>query len=251
MGRFVFITVFALIFSGLLAWNIPLGFILSKSGLRQQGFNWSQAEGTIWSGRINGISIRGQPFGDAVIKFRPFDLISGFVGYDVQWGGAGGRGSGRLALRSGQIEATGLRLEQQIAGLEGLASNVRAIGGVIRFDGGSVLLRDGKCTNAAGAASTDALTRIAALYGREFPLLSGKLSCVSGEIGLQLAGISVAGDQISVSLSAAGNGRSRFTAQAMTKDSQIALLLASSGFVSEAGEWVYRYENETVGTDEP
>ena len=83
----------AVLVVGLVAFT-PLGFVLERSGLANVGAGWAQAEGSLLKGRIGGLHVRGQAVGDVVATLRPLSLLKGQAVYDVQWAGAGGRGTG-------------------------------------------------------------------------------------------------------------------------------------------------------------
>lgn len=174
----------------------PLGFVLSQSGLDRAGVGWAKVDGSVSNGRISGFYIQNQPVGDVKLKLRPMSLLSLSPTYDVQWGGAGGRGTGVVKLTRSTVDASELRAQQNISSIESLVPPVRAIGGSIRISDGAVKVTQSGCEFASGQISTDALTRVAEQYGKTVSVLEGPLSCDAGRFLLEMTGQSDAADKV-------------------------------------------------------
>ena len=231
---------------GALIWfaasRIPLGMALNQAPLSGMGIQWTQSEGTIWDGRMSGVYVNGQPVGDIDLALRPASLLTLSPAVEVQWGGAGGRGAGVVTLKGDVIEATDLRVEQQVSALESLSNELRAIGGIVRLSGGSVRIENNACTQASGQVQTDTLTRAALQFGREFSDLSGNISCVDGAFNLLMNGSSPAGDTMKIDADASLQGASNIDITVNTSDNDIQMLLAQAGFAQRDGVWTYEYD---------
>lgn len=241
--RTIFLTLLFLVvlIAGLVAYT-PLGFVLERSGLGRTGAGWAQAEGTIMEGRISGLHMSGQPVGDVNLKLRPISLLTLSPKYDVQWGGAGGNGSGVVTITQDSLLAEDLRLQQNVSAIEGLALPVRAIGGTVRLTGASIKLTRAGCERAAGTISTDVLSRLAQQYGREFGAVAGPLSCANGDIQTDLQGISERGDKVSVTARTSLLGQAFFDVAIETFDSDVMLALSQTDFQRQGDAWLYHYE---------
>ncbi|MGB3626990.1 MAG: type II secretion system protein N [Henriciella sp.] len=227
--------------------QIPLGMVLNRLPLNAMGVEWTQSEGTIWDGRMSGVYLNGQPVGDVDLALRPMSLLAFAPALEVQWGGAGGRGAGVVTVRGeDRIEATDLRVEQQINALESLSNEVRSIGGIFRLSGGEVSIADGSCTAASGNVQTDTLARAAQQFGRTFSDLTGSISCENGAFSIDLSGDSPAGDTVEINAMATLYGRSDIDVVVNTEDDEIETLLARSGFSQSEGVWTYQYETAAV-----
>ncbi|MEQ9316640.1 MAG: type II secretion system protein N [Henriciella sp.] len=237
----VLVAIVALLWFG--ASRIPLGMALSRLPLNSMGVEWTQSEGTIWDGRMSGVYLNGQPVGDVDLALRPMSLLSFAPQLEVQWGGAGGRGAGVVTVKGqSEVEATDLRIEQQINALESLSNEVRSIGGIFRLSGGKVAIAEGSCTSAAGTVQTDTLARAAQQFGRSFSDLTGSISCEDGAFNIVLSGDSPAGDSVEIEALATLYGRSDINVVVNTVDDEIETLLARSGFSQADGAWTYQYE---------
>ena len=222
----------------------PLGFVMSRSGAGNAGVGWAQVQGTLLNGRIDGLHVNGQPVGDVSLELRPLSLLSFAPKYDVQWGGAGGQGTGTVKISKGRLEASELRLQQKISAIEGLAAPVRAMGGTLRLTDGAIALTPIGCENATGQISTDSLSLAAEQYGREFGLISGPLDCVDQDIVLVLTGLSERGDNVKVNARTSLLGEALFEVAVETRDSEVSFALSQVGFILQDGSWLYRYEQQ-------
>ncbi len=225
-----------------LIWTVPLEVALRQAGVGGAGVGWANVEGTIRKGRINGLFTPGQAIGDISMELRPLSLLTLSPVYDVQWGGAGGRGSGTAKISGTKLILSDIRMVQQVSAIEGLAMPVRAVGGTLELRGGSATLTQEGCSAASGQLTTDVLSRAAQQYGREFGSLAGPLSCQDGAFQVELEGQSQAGDRVDLDTQASLDGRADFTASVVTQDPELMLVLKEVGFTFTDGAWAYRYE---------
>ena len=240
MRRLLLLIVFILVLLGAAIAYMPLGFVLDRSGAGAAGIGWAKVDGTITKGRISGLYISTQPLGDVTLKLRPLSLLSLSPSYDVQWGGAAGRGTGILTFTRTTLIGEEIRMQQEIGALESLSPPVRAMGGQLRVADGSFRLSKTGCEQASGTLSTDALSTLAAQYGRQFGQISGPIDCETGSFLIDMEGRSDAGDEVAIEAKAALTGQGEFVTRIRTQDTQIIIALTQIGFVRENGEFVYR-----------
>ena len=235
----------ALVWAGLS--QIPLGFALRQVPLNAMGVNWTQSEGTVWNGRIMGVYLNGQPVGDIDVALQPVSLLLARPKVDLQWGGAGGRGAGSVAMHGDIVEASDLRMEQNISALESLSPEVRAIGGTFRLSQGAVRIEGRDCTSATGRLSSDTLSIAATRFDREFSELTGSLDCVDGAFSIAMNGSGPSGDTVAVDADVNLYGSSQIEIVANTNDDEIETLLANAGFARQNGVWTYTRETGAMG----
>ncbi|MEM5517705.1 type II secretion system protein N [Henriciella sp. AS95] len=248
MIRFILV----LVVLGALVWfaasRVPLGMVLTRLPLNDMGVEWTQSEGTVWDGRMSGVYINGQPVGDVDVALRPVSLLSLSPTMEVQWGGAGGRGAGVVTVKgSGDISASDVRVEQNISALESLTNEIRSIGGILRINGGSVEIVDNVCVSASGNVQTDALTRAAQQFGRQFSTLTGTITCEEGAFNIAMNGDSPDGDVLDFKAIADLNGNSRIDVTAETESDDIETLLARGGFTKSGDVWTYQQTTQAGG----
>ena len=246
MRKLLLLVVFILmLIAGLFAFT-PLGFVMNQSGAANMGVGWAKVDGTLMKGRISGFYAGTQPIGDVSLKLRPLSLLALSPSYDVQWGGAAGQGTAELTLSRSALKADQVRMRLEIGALEGLEPAVRAMGGTLDVDAGAFELSRSGCETASGELSTNALTTLAAQYGRQFGEIAGPISCENGAFVIAMAGQSDAGDQVNIDASANILGGGDFATRVQTQDTQIILALTQIGFARENGAFVYR-QSRTIG----
>ena len=232
--------------------KVPLGYVMRKLPLNTMGVQWTQSEGTIWNGRIMGVYLNGQPVGDVDVALKPLSLLSFKPTLDVQWGGAGGRGAGSLTLiDQDSIEASDIRLQQNISALESLSGDLRSIGGTFRLIDGRVRIDGQQCSAAKGTLQSDTLSIAAQQFGRDFSDLTGSLDCTNGAFDIALSGDGPAGDSIDIDAAATLQGAATISVVVNTEDRDIEMLLANAGFSREDGHWTYRREAAPGGVGTP
>lgn len=244
MRKILLFLVFIVVLLGSAIAFTPLGFILNQSGLSSTGAGWAKVDGTLAKGRISGLYFDSQPIGDVTLKLRPFSLLGLAPTYDVQWGGAGGRGTGVFTLRRNSLEAQELRLQQEISALESLAMPVRAIGGSVRLTDGAVKLSPSGCQEASGSVSSNTLSRAAEQYGKQFGPIAGTVSCDNGAFVIAMAGQSDANDTIKLDGQASLIGAYKIQVNVKTLDPQITFALGQIGFSRQGDDWTYSREEQ-------
>ena len=240
MRRLMLLIVFIIILIGALVAYMPLGYVINQSGASAASIGWAKVDGTIAKGRISGLYIDTQPLGDVNLKLRPLSILSLSPSYDIQWGGAAGRGTGVLTLTRSALIGKEIRMQQELGALEALSPPVRAMGGSLRVSDGSFRLSRMGCEQASGTLSTDTLSTLAAQYGRQFGRISGPISCDTGAFVIDMEGSSDAGDQVEIDARASLTGQGDFTTRISTQDTQIIIALTQIGFERENGQFVYR-----------
>ncbi|MEM9939202.1 MAG: type II secretion system protein N [Pseudomonadota bacterium] len=244
MIKALFLTLVFLVMLAVAAFAFtPLDFVLSRAGLGSAGIGWAQAEGTLRKGRVDGLFLPNQYVGDVSLELRPLSVLSGSLAYNVQWGGASGRGTGILEIRSNKLKGRDLRAQLQISSIEGLAPIVRAAGGDVRLQDGSFELTRTGCEAAGGRLTSDVLSRAALAYGREFGAVEGVLSCETGDFVLDAEGQSESGDQLELDARASLFGAAEVDVRVRTDDPELPLVLSSAEFQLRDGIWSYRYES--------
>lgn len=240
MRRLFLIVLFVLVFIVSAAAYTPLGFILNRMHLSSMNIGWAKVDGTLRDGRISGLYVQNQPLGDVTLKLRMSSLWTLAPVYDVQWGGAGGRGSAVITLRQNAIEGEAVRAQQFISAIEGVAPPIRMTGGSVNVRDTQFRLTHSGCEQISGEVSTDVITRAGADYGIEIEALRGPVSCRDGQIMVSLTAESDAGDEIVIDAQSSLFGDGEVEMRVQTLDNRIALALSQFGFSAEDGEWVYR-----------
>ena len=234
MRKTLLLLVFAGVFVLTLVANAPLSFIMKRSGIVQQGVSWQQARGTAWHGQVTGLAVRGDPVGAVQGDFSLLRMVQGQPGHMLRWSGPSGQGSA-LATLSG----SSIRIRQGRAAVTFDATRISSLFPAqdvsLRLSNVSIEATSEGCRSASGQVSTDALSRVSAAYGANWPDLDGSLDCVDGELVISVEGRAADGTHIAAKSSLQGNGRLELWD--VPENQTNALLLA--GFTNEAGRFVY------------
>lgn len=234
MKKMLLLLVFTGVFVLTLVTSAPLSFVLKRSGIVQQGVSWQQARGTAWHGQVTGLAVRGDPVGAVQGDFSLLRMIQGRPGHLLRWSGPSGQGSALAALSGSSI-----RIRQGRAAVTLDATRISSLFPAqdvsLRLSNVSINAASNGCQSASGNVTTDALSRISAGYGANWPELKGSLSCVNGDLVISVEGQAADGTQIAARSSLQGNGRLELWD--VPENQTNALLLA--GFTNEAGRYVY------------
>ncbi len=241
MRKILLVLVFALVLVFSAVASSPLGFIMNQTDLNRMGIGWAKVDGTLRKGRISGLYVQNQPIGDIILTLRLKSLLAFAPIYDVQLGGAGGRGSAILTFRQQSIAVEEVRLQQQIRALEGLDASVRVLGGTLSVRNASFHMNSQGCERASGDVSTDIIRRVGSEYGLRFDDLNGPITCRDGRLTVTLMSESEAGDAVRVDAQTSLLGQAQFEMRIKPVDNQLALGLAQYGFEAEDDVFVYRY----------
>ena len=243
MKRLTFILVFVAALAFGIMSRAPLSFVMRNAGLVDQGISWQQARGTIWNGQVTGLGYRGQSVGALDVKSSPLSLLSGTITSDVKWVSQVGRARGKLKLSGSSVNLSGLSAELDISRLNGIHTELRRIGGVLKLSDASARVDStGKCLAASGAAQLDLIRRLGIQYGRDWPMLAGAPTCNDGDLELPLAGDGPNGERFEITLRARSDGRTGMDVHVEGLDSQATAALAAMGFTNTGNGYTLRQE---------
>ena len=220
--------------AGLVAFA-PLSFAMRQSGLAEQGIGWQQARGSIWSGQVTGMVWKGQPVGAVNLQARLGRLFSGAPLHEARWAGPAGQGRALVGMKGRALNARDVSASLYVANLNGVDPSLLNLGSTVRLSKGHLLMEGERCRTASGTITTD-LARLAAMaYDRDWPILSGPLSCEQGELAANMIG--QAADGTIISFQGKLSTGLRLEIETLDEDLRAALKLA--GFKAEGTKLVY------------
>lgn len=235
------VVLFLVALAGFVIVRMPLVFGLQMSGASQAGLSWQAASGTVWSGRLSGVSYAGrQPLGDVALRAKPPALLTGGVGYGFDWEGSAGQGTGDVIVGRRGVRVSGLDLDVRLAGLVGLDADLRNTEGRVYVRGADVVFRDGACSRATGDISSDVLERFALRYNVPATELTGGLTCEADALRLSMRGQLGQEDLVLVDGRVGASGAARFEIRVETDDPAIGVGLLGYGFVEDAIGYIYQ-----------
>lgn len=211
--------------------TFPLSVAVRAVDAPGRAVSFARVSGTIWNGRIDGLSWRGHDLGAAHIVFRPLSLLVGRLGLDVALDGGGMiSGSGFIGLKPAGLVVSDLTLSADVAALPILMP----LSGQVALDVGRADLTRNGCRAAEGSVRTDALVHRPAGLPWKGPVLAGPITCANGAIVIPMRGDTEAGP-IAVALTLARDGTFGVQVDARAPNSAVAGLLSGIGFVEKGG----------------
>ena len=231
MIRLLVISAFILALVAGGAANIPLSFVMRLAGAAERGASWQQARGTLWNGQISGLAADGVDFGTARITTHALSFLSGKPAATLQVSAGAVQGRMDVSVSGQGVTVKDLSVNADLAKLSNLQSELKRAGGTLGVGNAAVSIRrDGTCLNATGTATLDTVRRIGILYGRDWPLLSGDLTCDSGAFVIMLSGTGEAQEKFDLTVRFIQPGTTQIKVQAANLDAEAAQLLPALGF---------------------
>lgn len=231
MTRFLLILLFigALLIG--VASRVPLSFVMRNSGATSQGLSWQQARGTIWDGQVTGIGLNGQALGAIDLKLSPLKLFSGRSSSKFDWISERGRARGNITVGKNQIKLNETDVNLYVSTMSGLHPEIQKLGGALSLKNIQASAKlSGECQTASGSAQTDILQRLGTQYGRNWPILTGDISCANGALILPLTGEGSAGERFNITINASPTGTIDQLIEVEGLDGQASVALQGMGF---------------------
>lgn len=251
MKRPALLALLAAGFLGGLVFFAPLSAALSASGVGARGLGWSGADGTILSGKLRGLTLNGQAYGDAKLDFAPGGLLSGTLQYTVDWEGPQGNGRGKVALGPGsRITLRDYTLSLDLARLDQAALWIRQSGGRADLTGAVLRFGPAGCLRAEGVARSDVLERNVDILGPGWSPMQGALRCDGDALVIPMTSENQTGTRFQSVLRLAPNQPGQFEARVSgIVPRELAFALPIAGFAPQGQDYVYLFQ--TYDTSAP
>ncbi|RAN33121.1 type II secretion system protein N [Hyphomonas pacifica] len=233
--RTLYIMLFAVsILAGLVAFA-PLSFVMRYSGLSSQGIGWQQARGSVWNGQLTGLVWKGHSIGAVNLEAQPTLLFKAAPWHEAIWSGPAGQGRAFIGFKGRALDAQGVSASLYVDRFVGLDPSLSNLGSTVRLSSVRLMMDGERCKLASGIVTTD-LARLAAVaYDRDWPILSGPLSCEQGELTARMSG--QADDGATIVLDAKLSSGVRLEIEPADEDLRGVLKLA--GFKAEGTKLVH------------
>lgn len=224
-----------------LIWQAPLAFALRQSGIASSGVSWTQARGTIWHGQVTDIAVQQRKVGGLELNLKPVSLIAGSLAYDARWVGPMGQGTGKISLSANRYSAENVSAVISLSDIPDLVEELKQAEATFRVISGDVSWQryDG-CQEAEGELQTDIVRLVGHQLQKDWPDLTGTLTCQDGDLVAIMSGASLNGETFNVEFFMATSKpvRYRATISGVTPDIENALALY--GFTFENGAYTLR-----------
>lgn len=219
---------------------IPLSVLAERARQDVPALDWTQVQGSVWSGRISNVSYGPQLVGDVEVKLRPSALLSGNLVYSVSVVGPVATGESDIYLNSGSAGIRNSDFTVRIDQLVGLNASVRQAGGTMRMTNVALEVdRDMNCVEASGALWTDALENLGMEFGENLPQLEGAPVCSGSMVSVALDGQSQTGVGVEIKTTVGLAQASSLNARIAGAGIELAQALTALGFTASGDEYVY------------
>ena len=233
--------------AGLVAFA-PLSAALKASGAAQRGLSWTQAEGTVLSGRVVDLALRGISYGDADLTFSPGGLLTGNLQYTVNWTGPQGAGRAKVSAGGGgRVALRDFAVSLDLAQLEQAALWIRQSGGRLDLSGPSLRFGPEGCISADGSARSDVLERNQDILGSGWTPMQGALRCEGGTLVFPMASENQTGTRFEATLRLAPHQPGQFEARVSgLVPRELAFALPIAGFTPQGQDFVYLFSTSDM-----
>ena len=220
--------------AGLVAFA-PLSFAMRSSGIAGQGIGWQQARGSVWSGQVTGLTWKRQPLGSVNIESSIARLVSGQPLHEARWNGPAGQGRALVTLQGQAVEVRDLSASFPVDRIGKLDPALAGLGSTVRLSKARLVMRGSRCLEAEGTVTTDLARLAATAFDRDWPVLTGPLSCEQGEPVARLTGTADDGTVLALS----GRPSDGLRLELETPDPDVRAILQASGFQADGNKLVY------------
>lgn len=247
MRSFGIILLFVIGLIGGLIWQVPMSFALRQSGIVSTGVSWTQARGTIWQGQVTDISVQQRKIGALELNLLPGSLLAGALAYDARWVGPMGQGVGNISVSTNRYSARNVSLAVSLSEIPDLVEELKQAEATFRMSQADVSWQrfDG-CVEARGSLQTDVVRLVGHQLQKDWPDLTGDLSCADGKLVANLSGESALGERFDVEFTMATSEPVRYRANISGVSPDVENALALYGFKFENGAYTL-YGNSVGG----
>lgn len=220
---------------------LPLGTALKFSGVSNTGVEWSKAIGSVLSGRIEGLKIKGASYGNADLELDASALLGGKLQYLLVWTGEHGQGTGKVSVDTGPtVILKDYDVTIDLLEYEKAARWIRQSGGKVKLQGSSIQFLGSECVEAVGVATSDVLDLNREVLGSGWSELRGDLACDEGKLVIPLESENAAGTRFGAVLHVAPGTAGKFEARISGRISRaLGFALPLAGFVRSGDAFVY------------
>ncbi len=241
MKVLIFIILAVVLGGGAAIAMFPMSVAADFAAKQAPDFRYVGAGGSVWDGKLMGVSIGEQAVGDLSVKTEALALIGGKAGGKVTLSREGFTGETDLAWPlSGQaLELSNLKLMGKAGLVPGMPHVVALAGGDFALEIAHLRFAGEVCESASGEVWTDALAKVN-VKGWVGPELRGPVGCRDGKLTLEANGRSQTGEDVSATLTISHRLDMELTAIVQNAEGAAVEALTGIGFKPEGGVLVMR-----------
>ncbi len=236
---FIIVALVAVVAGGVALFPMATAADMAKQRLPDLKF--ANASGSVWDGKLGGLSYGAQTIGDLAVKTDLLALFGGKAAGKVGMAREGLAGEADISygLGNGGLDLKNLKLAGDTSMVPGIPPTIAAAGGKFTLNVANVKFANSLCEDASGEVWTDALAKVN-YKGWVGPELRGPVSCAGGKMQVQASGTAETGEVVQASLDIGQHLDMAMTATVSNAGTTAIEALTSVGFVLEGDKLVLR-----------
>jgi hypothetical protein len=237
----IFIVLAVLLGGGAAIAMFPMSVAADFAAKQVPELHYAGASGSVWDGKLTGVSMGDQSIGDLSVKADAVALVGGKASGKLALGRAGFTGESGVTwpLAGGPLEFEDLKLAGKAGLVPGMPQAVALAGGDFSLEIKHLKFAGDVCESASGEVWTDALTRVN-VRGWVGPELRGPVTCRDGKLVVEANGRSQTGEDVRAQLNISHRLDMELTATVLNAQGTAAEALSDIGFKPEGNALVMR-----------
>jgi general secretion pathway protein N len=237
----LFVVLALLLGGGIAVAMFPMSMAAEFAAKQVPEFRYGQASGSVWDGKLTGVSFGVQKIGDLSVKTELFKLFTGKAGGKLGLTREGFSGEAGIdyALGGGGVELSNLKLTGKAGMVPGMPQVVAAGGGDFSLQVKDLKFAGDACESANGEVWTDALAKVD-LNGWVGPELRGPVTCEAGKLMVQATGKAPTGEDVVANMNISPQLDMELVAIVTNAQGAAVKALTDIGFVPEGNALVIR-----------
>lgn len=221
---------------------LPMSVAADYAAKHVPGFKFAAAAGSVWDGKLSGVSYNGESLGDVGLKFEVGQIFTGHAGGRLSLARKDFTGESTIsfALLGDEVKFTDVKLLGQASAVPVLPPAIRAAGGKFTLTVKQIVLDKNVCRSATGELWTDALAMTNFGHGWKGPELKGPVSCQDGKVTVQAAGKAETGEDVTAGMEVGADLSFDLQSRVLNATPPAVETLTGLGFQQENGAYVLR-----------
>jgi hypothetical protein len=217
----------------------PMSMAADFAAKAAPDFKYAKADGSVWSGKLTGVTYGAQRIGDVSVAGDFGSLFGGKAAGTVALSRNGLTGAADMAWPLGgkELALSRFKLEGAVSTVRGMPEAVASRGGKFRLELSELKFAGDKCQSAKGQVWTDALAKVSH-KGWTGPELTGPVSCEDGKLVVNATGKAPTGEDVVARMDIGGHLDMAMTATVTNARGGALESLKSLGFTEQGGALV-------------
>lgn len=218
---------------------LPMSVAADFARRHVAGLAYSDATGSVWNGKLQGVVIQGVSVGDVSVKLDAGQVFAGKASARIAFSRPELAGAAVVSrgLFGGRTDLAKVRLDGQVKAVPVLPSRVRATDGRFTLAIDKAVFGKNGCQSASGEVWSDALSKTDLGHGWIGPDLRGPVRCDAGRLEAATTGKTSTGEEVTANLGIGADLSLDLQARVANVSQGAIETLTSLGFQPESGAY--------------